>query len=95
MLRGRSVSRLPSIDALADRLHTASPVRAHRTAVVLDPVGDLAHTRRHFEAWLKQWQPHSWSIIKQREPLELELSARLSDCDLFLCASFRNAASCG
>lgn len=95
-LRGRSVSRLPSLSFLRDRLDLASSlspdsisseivVDSNRAAFVLNPGGDLARTQERFEPWLnKQVETSNWSGITGRAPLPEEMKASLSFRELFL-----------
>ncbi|GAA5910865.1 separase [Sporobolomyces salmoneus] len=92
-LLGRSVSRLPSLSFLRDRLDLASAnnsshemtVNAARAAFVLNPGGDLAATQRTFEPWLqKKTNEANWDGVIGRAPLEEEVKSALASKDLFL-----------
>src|SRR5204863_8332606 len=74
ILRGRSVSRIPSLDFLLDRLHFASwkkesdkadraVVDATKVYYVLNPSGDLQGTEGRFRDWLKQMHCVGWEGI--------------------------------
>ncbi|GAA5914661.1 hypothetical protein JCM8208_000403 [Rhodotorula glutinis] len=96
-LQGRSVSRLPSLSFLRDRLDhaaaLASPeapphelvVDPGRTSFVLNPGGDLQNTQKTFEPWLdEQAHERAWSGVTARAPLEEEVKAALLSKELFL-----------
>jgi separase len=94
---GRSVSRLPSLSFLRDRLDLASSladpasssleitVNAARASFVLNPGGDLAATQKTFEPWLqKQVAESNWQGVVGRVPQEEEVKVALASKDLFL-----------
>lgn len=97
-LRGRSVSRIPSLAFLRDRIDLASTlssdgsdrsdeifVDANKTTFLLNPAGDLTTTQATFEPWLKQKQETAgWNGIVARIPSDEELKVALSTSDLFL-----------
>jgi separase len=97
-LRGRSVSRIPSLAFLRDRLdlarvrqETELPAMPHRitvntsqTAVILNPGGDLKTTQQAFEPWVQRMQKSGWSSIVGRAPSEEEMRQCLSNKDLVL-----------
>ncbi|GAA5968747.1 hypothetical protein JCM11641_000719 [Rhodosporidiobolus odoratus] len=96
-LRGRSISRLPSLAFLRDRLEHAatqssSPdlphdlvVNSSRASFVLNPGGDLKNTQKVFEPWLEEKRNQAgWTGIVGRAPLEEEVKAGLSQKELFL-----------
>ncbi|GAA6027635.1 hypothetical protein JCM8097_007957 [Rhodosporidiobolus ruineniae] len=97
-LRGRSVSRLPSIAFLRDRLDLASSrssnsdssshdfvVDPGRASFVLNPGGDLKNTQKTFEPWLEERKAEAgWGGVVARAPLEEEMKASLSQKELFL-----------
>ncbi|GAA5982183.1 hypothetical protein JCM10908_004771 [Rhodotorula pacifica] len=94
-LRGRSVSRLPSVSFLRDRLDLASAqgvedflditVNPSRTAYILNPGGDLKNTQQTFEPWLKeQSEKHAWSGVVARVPMEEEVRTALTSRELVL-----------
>lgn len=97
-LKGQSISRLPSLSCLRDRVlgqrgkgmkrsdtfNQGSTFRIPRDdgAFILNPAGDLKSTQEKFEDSLGEL-PH-WQGISQREPLESELRAFLESHELFL-----------
>ncbi|KAK4699322.1 separase, partial [Phenoliferia sp. Uapishka_3] len=96
-LRGRSVSRLPSLAFLRDRIDLArlqSPsseqdscdliVDSKRTSFVLNPSGDLKNTQSTFEPWLDSMKGKGWGGIVGRAPSDLEMKVALSTKELFL-----------
>ncbi|GAA6064363.1 hypothetical protein JCM10212_005877 [Sporobolomyces blumeae] len=96
-LLGRSVSRLPSLSFLRDRLDLASSltegdpttyeitVDPRRSAFVLNPGGDLKNTQSTFEPWLSERSKNAkWSGIVGRAPQEEEMRSALASKDLFL-----------
>ncbi|GAA6007706.1 hypothetical protein JCM10207_004847 [Rhodosporidiobolus poonsookiae] len=96
-LRGRSVSRLPSLAFLRDRLDLAAsrstlPDQPHdlvinpkSAAYVLNPGGDLKNTQKTFEPWLDERKAElNWTGVVSRTPLEEEMKAGLSQKELFL-----------
>ncbi|GAA5849620.1 hypothetical protein JCM8547_000513 [Rhodosporidiobolus lusitaniae] len=96
-LRGRSVSRLPSLAFLRDRFDLAAsrstdPEQPHdlvvnptKASFVLNPGGDLKNTQKTFEPWLEeQKNAVGWNGIVARAPLEEEMKASLSQKELFL-----------
>ncbi|BGO99409.1 separin protein [Rhodotorula toruloides] len=94
-IRGRSVSRLPSLSFLRDRLDLAadrSPETPHdfvvdhaRTSYLINPGGDLKNTQQTFEPWLReQADRHGWTGVVARTPLEEEVKQGLTSKELFL-----------
>lgn len=90
VLEGLSISRIPSIAFLHDRIDLAkerrhSPERftsqAKKATFVLNAGGDLHKTQEEFEGWVKEKE---WKGITGRMPLELEMQKALSENDLFL-----------
>ncbi|KAI9755585.1 MAG: hypothetical protein M4579_004233 [Chaenotheca gracillima] len=92
-LQGRSVSRMPSLGCLRDRIiseqqRTAGDdaceftVDRKKGAYVLNPSGDLTATQASFEEPLKSLK--SWGSIVKREPTESEFKAALESQDLLL-----------
>lgn len=88
-----SVSRLPSLDFLQDRLdsskhqhsnagvHPGLKIDQKKAFYVLNPGGDLKHTQREFQNLLENG---GWSGIVERAPMEEELRRSLSTQDIFL-----------
>lgn len=99
-LRGRSISRIPSMDFLLDRLHYAktqeisttpsnSPVDRvkvdpRKVFYVLNPSGDLKNTEGRFVDWLKGMKQVGWSGVTGRPPSEQQLADALGRKDLVL-----------
>ncbi|CEQ40338.1 SPOSA6832_01949 [Sporobolomyces salmonicolor] len=96
-LRGRSVSRLPSLSFLRDRLDLAASrstsedrpfeivLNPKSAAFVLNPGGDLGNTQKTFEPWLEQQAREvNWNGIVGRAPGEDEVKAALASKELFL-----------
>jgi separase len=100
VLKNRSVSRLPSLSFLRDRLELAPHwssrsgaeagatsdfvADASRAFYVLNPSGDLAKTQGEFEGWLSDMGRVGWSGVVGRKPMELEVEQALGSKDLFL-----------
>ena len=91
-MQGQSISRLPSLSFLQDRLElrkhfvteTTYPgitVDPRSTYYALNPGGDLKHTQNEFGSWLAS---QGWSGIAGRRPMEEELKRALASHDLFL-----------
>lgn len=78
-LRGRPVSRVPSLDFLVDR--TAGDIDDKNVFYVLNPDGDLVRTQEQFEPWVTK---KGWKGITGRRPTEEELVDALSNYDLVL-----------
>lgn len=99
-LRGRSISRIPSLAFLRDRMDLASSrvgsvssrdygheitVDTSKTSFLLNPGGDLKTTQSTFEPWLKKQQDNAgWSGIIARVPSDEEVKVALSSSELFL-----------
>jgi len=98
ILRGRSISRIPSLDFLLDRLDLA---RCHRQLdsdavvdridvdalnvfYVMNPSGDLTGTERRFSEWLGTMQSAGWEGITGTAPSEQQIIDALSRKDLFM-----------
>lgn len=99
VLRGRSVSRIPSVAFLLDRLHLAAmsdksggkepskdriSVDSTKVSYLLNPEGDLKRTEETFTPWLKSMNKVGWSGIIGRRPADLEIKEILSRRDLFM-----------
>ncbi|KAI8837114.1 peptidase family C50-domain-containing protein [Chytriomyces cf. hyalinus JEL632] len=81
-LRGTSVSRLPSLCFLRDRLKmTRSVVRKSNGFYVLNPGKDLVKTEAEFSGFLKT---STWDGIVGEEPSEKVFEDQLQSKDLFL-----------
>ena len=92
-LDGQSVSRLPSLGCLRERIllqqQQAREDNSHRFyvdrsngAYVLNPSRDLKSTQTTFEQPLKDLT--SWKAVVEREPSEPELETALKSRDIFL-----------
>ncbi|KZF25059.1 hypothetical protein L228DRAFT_280329 [Xylona heveae TC161] len=96
-LSGLSVSRLPSLGSLRDRIQDVkkrSAAESEKTATedleidgsngafILNPGGDLSATQAAFEAPLNSLR--NWSSIVKRDPTTTELESILSSRDIFL-----------
>ncbi|KAG8827345.1 hypothetical protein FRC19_003922 [Serendipita sp. 401] len=99
ILRGRAVSRVPSLAFLFDSLRLAKARRAgddgplpvdrfsinpSHTFYVLNPGGDLRRTEEKFKPWVQQMSKVGWSGIIGRKPTEFELVNALDRSDLFI-----------
>lgn len=91
-----SISRLPSLAALRERLLVARSSRTNEHAApghyiratsegtsILNPSGDLAHTTKTIKPRLEELQG-SWNHIANRPPTEREFESSLRDKDLVL-----------
>ncbi|ORY92414.1 peptidase family C50-domain-containing protein [Leucosporidium creatinivorum] len=96
-LRKRSISRIPSLAFLRDRIDLAATrngddehpheitVDATRTSFLLNPGGDLGSTQTAFEPLLEKMRADAgWSGIVGRVPSDEEVKVALSNNDLFL-----------
>jgi separase len=97
ILRGRSVSRIPSIDFLMDQLQFASlkqgvglhqtdkaVVDARNTFYILNPSGDLKGTEGRLKGWLTGMHSVGWEGIVGRPPSEQQFLNALSRKDLVM-----------
>lgn len=99
VLRGRSVSRIPSLTFLIDRQHLATlsnksakqkssvdriTVDPSKVFYLLNPEGDLKRTEESFTPWLKGMNKVGWSGIIGRRPADIELRDALTRRDLFI-----------
>lgn len=98
-LADRSVSRLPSLSFLRDRLELQRRNPVHLDAISIDskkvfyslnPGGDLASTQKQFGTWLES---SGWKGFTGRKPMEEEIRQGLSGNDLFLYALSQFASS--
>ena len=100
-LRGRSVSRIPSLDFLLDRLElakgrnheqsrTATPgaiaVDPRSVFYVLNPSGDLKNTEARFIGMLQDMKKLGWEGVVGRPPSEQQLCDAFTRKDLVLYA---------
>ena len=97
ILRGRSVSRIPNVDFLVDRLEFArrrdqSTSRSEgrtrldlsSTYYILNPSGDLESTERRFSPWLRSMHKVGWDGIIGRMPSEQEFTHALEKNELLM-----------
>ena len=98
VLRGKSVSRIPSVDFLLDRLefarwqkHRSQDAPVDRATIdprkayfVLNPSGDLKGTEGRFVNWLKEMKTAGWDGVVGRPPSEQQLLDALTNCDLVM-----------
>ncbi|KAF9070318.1 peptidase family C50-domain-containing protein [Rhodocollybia butyracea] len=95
ILRGRSVSRIPSTSFLLDRVQFArlhqpessgtidrAVVNPKNAYYIINPSGDLARTEERFQPWLKSLEKVGWQGISGRPPSELEVLNALQSRDL-------------
>ncbi|KAI5895597.1 uncharacterized protein SCHCODRAFT_01122301 [Schizophyllum commune H4-8] len=95
ILRGRSVSRIPSLDFLIDRVEMAKLRRGgegeavDRAVVdprdgyyVLNPSGDLVGTEGRFKDWAQQMKGVGWDGVIGQPPSEQQLLNALRQRDL-------------
>ncbi|TPX32238.1 hypothetical protein SmJEL517_g04633 [Synchytrium microbalum] len=85
-LRGRSVSRLPSMSFLRDRLvqeknGKMAAVSSENVSYVLNPSGDLSSTQKEFEGFLAS---KSWKGTVGKPPTEQAFEDGLSKSDIFI-----------
>ena len=97
ILRSQSVSRIPSMDFLMDRLHYARSMRGEskkpvdrlvvdprKAFFVLNPSGDLKNTEGRFVDWLEEMKEVGWTGIIGKVPSELEFADALTKKDLLM-----------
>jgi separase len=93
ILRGRAVSRVPSLTFLLDQVslgtHLGAPssrrtVDARRTHYFLNPGGDLTGTEGRFRARLDALEGAGWKGVRGRAPAEPEMAAALADSELVM-----------
>ncbi|KAM5541905.1 hypothetical protein V8D89_004634 [Ganoderma adspersum] len=98
VLRGKSVSRVPSVDFLLDRLEFASwrkhesqdvlvdraTIDPRKTYFVLNPSGDLKGTEGRFTDWLKEMKTAGWDGVVGHPPSEQQLLDALTNRDLVI-----------
>ncbi|SCZ93128.1 BZ3500_MvSof-1268-A1-R1_Chr6-2g08479 [Microbotryum saponariae] len=93
-LQGISISRLPSLAFLRDRLELARSrsddgsheyiVDPRRTSYVVNPGGDLKNTQARFEPWLETKAAEGWKGVVGRAPSEEEMKSSLASQELVL-----------
>ena len=97
ILRGRAISRVPSLTFLVDRLPKPMPgadfdpeslrkgVNPQKTFFILNPSGDLGKTQQTFGPWLEGMvEKCGWKGIVGREPTSLEIKSALQNYELVL-----------
>ncbi|KIY44954.1 hypothetical protein FISHEDRAFT_76985 [Fistulina hepatica ATCC 64428] len=96
ILRGRSVSRVPSIDFLVDRVQMAAlksppgttvdrhPVDPRSGYYLVNPGGDLSGTQARFEPWLRDMKNAGWEGTVGRAPSEQQFVDALRRKDLVI-----------
>ncbi|KAG2136721.1 peptidase family C50-domain-containing protein [Suillus clintonianus] len=94
VLRGQSMSRIPSVSFLLDRVRLASAenrsggavdrisVDPRKTFFVLNPSGDLKGTEGRFKPWLEQMRSVGWEGVIGRPPSEQQFLDALARKDL-------------
>jgi separase len=106
ILRGRSVSRIPGVDFLHDRVAFAKLKREARGQIhksedgaavdvsngyyILNPSGDLGRTEERFRDWSKDMREMGWGGIVGRPVSELEFVDALRTRDLVVCVIFNH-----
>lgn len=104
ILRGRSVSRIPGVDFLHDRVAFAKLKREARGQIhkaedgaavdgssgyyILNPSGDLGRTEDRFRDWSKEMQKMGWDGVIGRPVSEQEFVNSLKTRDLVVCVTF-------
>lgn len=100
VLRGESVSRIPDMRFLLDRLDLAdrqwggkkprgpgadrARVDPRKTFYVLNPGGDLTGTEGRFDGWLKEMKGVGWKGMTSQAPSEQQFLNALETQDLVL-----------
>ncbi|KAJ3224676.1 hypothetical protein HK099_008061 [Clydaea vesicula] len=88
ILRKKSVSRMPSITALKDRILRSESenekflVNINKVSYVLNPEGDLSNTQLVFEKLLKSRK--NWNGVISQAPSKVEFLNYLQTSDLFM-----------
>jgi separase len=107
ILRGRAVSRIPSLPFLLDQValgrhlqpaagDTQRTFDKRKVYYILNPSGDLAGTQAHFLPWLEDMgKKAGWKGITGRSPTELEMEVALKNYDLVLCVLFARQGGVG
>lgn len=99
VLRGESISRIPDMRFLSDRLDLAELQRGgksqgsgadgalvdpRKTFYVLNPGGDLKGTEGRFDGWLKEMRGAGWEGLTSQTPSEQQFLDALQTRDLVL-----------
>ncbi|KAJ7449960.1 cysteine peptidase C50 [Mycena latifolia] len=97
ILRGKSISRIPSVDFLLDRVQLAgwfahgagasvvvdrATVDPHKGYCVLNPSGDLVRTEGRFKGWLEDMEKVGWQSVVAHAPSEQQFLNALRTKDL-------------
>ncbi|KAJ7632765.1 cysteine peptidase C50 [Roridomyces roridus] len=97
ILRGRSVSRIPSVDFLLDRVQLAgwmthgagssavvdrAVVDARKGYCILNPSGDLLRTEGRFKGWVDGMEKVGWQSVVGHPPSEQQFLDALRKQDL-------------
>jgi len=106
ILRGRSVSRIPGVDFLHDRVAFAKIKREARGQIhkpedgatvdassgyyILNPSGDLGRTEDRFRDWSKDMRKMGWDGVVGRPVSEQEFVNALRTRDLVVCVNFNH-----
>jgi separase len=100
ILRGKSISRIPSVDFLLDRVQLAgwlthgagtsvvvdrAVVDPHKGYCVLNPSGDLIRTEGRFKAWAEGMENVGWKTVIGHAPSEQQFLDALRTKDLVMC----------
>jgi separase len=109
ILRGRSVSRIPGVDFLHDRIAFAKLKREARGQIhnpedgaavdassgyyILNPSGDLGRTEDRFREWSKDMRKMGWDGVIGQPMSELEFVNALRTRDLVVCVHFNSRFS--
>lgn len=95
-LQQKSISRIPSIAFLRDRIDLAAftsaekkekgemVIDSRKTSFVINAEGDLKKTELAFTPWLERMKAVGWTGITGRAPMEEEVKSALVNKDLFL-----------
>lgn len=93
-LRGRPVSRVPSLPVLLDQVALGTimqpgakrrMVNSKKTHFILNPSGDLKTTQETFEPFVKDMNERAgWKGVVGEKPSELEMTRILTNNDLVL-----------
>ena len=85
ILRGRSVSRIPNVPFLLDRIVGKADQKTKKVFYFLNPSGDLVGTQGRFEPWLKEMERKAgWKGLIGNAPSEMEFAHALETNDLVL-----------
>ncbi|KAJ7510027.1 cysteine peptidase C50 [Mycena galericulata] len=97
ILRGKSVSRIPSVDFLLDRVQLAgwlahgssstavvdrAAVDPHKGYCILNPSGDLLRTEGRFKGWVEDMEKVGWQSVVGQPPSEQQFLDALRKKDL-------------